>query len=422
MGQRVVLRVTILNTGTVVHRFTVSAVVSREAGQAVETFQATLVEPLRPGQRRAVEWTYAVGEPGDVHIQYLLRRGGPAEGYTLLDTSPSSPQALILGRPLPMPTTTVTLVVAPPAKPSPTPTPTQVTVSAPTATLTAVPTATLTALPTATPTTPIPSQGTDASISGFSPSNVVSVDVGGNVVLSATVANTGVVARQFLVGATVMDSEGTSVGDYSTVLGAPLEPGDQTEVAWDHQVSSSGDYSVQFSVWEGTPPTEQTLLDREPASPQTLIVASFAPMPSPTPHLTPTVVPAPAVSPSPTATPTELGAQFVSHSPSTLQFGQISQSVLLSATIQNTRNIAWRFVVRARVTQADGTLVAEYVRSLSSALEPGQDTTLSWTHLPQGPGDFFLQFAVAKDSSFSGTSLMDSAPGTPELLIKVQSF
>ena len=54
-----------------------------------------------------------------------------------------------------------------------------------------------------------------------------------------------------------MDSEGTSVGDYSTVLGAPLEPGDQTEVAWDHQVSSSGDYSVQFSVWEGTPPTEQ---------------------------------------------------------------------------------------------------------------------------------------------------------------------
>ncbi len=68
------------------------------------------------------------------------------------------------------------------------------------------------------------------------------------------------------------------------------------------------------------------------------------------------------------------------------------------------------------------TLVAEYVRSLSSALEPGQDTTLSWTHLPQGPGDFFLQFAVAKDSSFSGTSLMDSAPGTPELLIKVQSF
>ena len=62
------------------------------------------------------------------------------------------------------------------------------------------------------------------------------------------------------------------------------------------------------------------------------------------------------------------------------------------------------------------------LRSLSSALEPGQDTTLSWTHLPQGPGDFFLQFAVAKDSSFSGTSLMDSAPGTPELLIKVQSF
>ena len=403
MRQRVVLRVTVLNTGNVAHRFIISAVVSLEAGQTLETFRATLSEPLMPGEQRAVEWAYTVGEPGDILIQYLLRSGGPAEGGTLLDTAPSPPQKLIFGRPFPTPAATVAPVATPPANPTPTPRPTQVTVLVPTA-------------------TPTPSQGIDAAIVGFNPSNVVNVEVGQSVMLSATVANTGVVARQFLVGATVTNSAGTTVGDYSTLLGVSLEPGEQTEATWDHQVGCSGDFSVQFSVWEGTPATAQTLLDKEPASPQVLIVASLASTPSPTPQATPTVVPTPAASPTPKATPTDVGAQIVSHSPSTPQFVQVGQSVFLSATIQNTRNIPWQFVVRARVTQSDGTLVAEYVRTLSSTLQPGQETTVGWTHLPQGPGDFFLQFTVAKDSSFSGSSLMDSEPSTPELLIKVQSF
>ena len=411
MGQGVVLRVTVQNTGNLAHRFIVSAVVSREADQTVETFQATWAEPFMPGERRAVEWTYTVTESGDTLIQYLLQKGDSAEDATLLHKAPSPPQNLIFGRPLATPTATVAPGAAAPVQPSATPRPTQVTASPPTAMPTGVPTA-----------TPTSSQGTDAAIVGFSPSNVVNVVVSQSVMLSATVANTGIVARQFLVGATVMNSAGTSVSDYSTVLGVSLKPGEQAEVTWDHQVGSPGDYSVQFSVWAGTPATEQTLLDQEPASPQILIVASVAPTPSPTPPATPTVVVTPAASPTPTPTPTDLGAQIVSHSPSSPRFVQVGQSVFLSATIQNTRNIPWQFVVRARVTQSDGTLVAEYVRTLSSDLQPGQQTTVGWTHLPQGPGDFFLQFAVAQDSSFSGTSLMDSVPGTPQLLIKVQSF
>ena len=119
VGLRVVLRLTVLNTGNVAHRFTTSVIVSQEAGPTVETLQAALAEPLIPGEQRSVEWTYTVGEPGDLLVQYLLRGGDSAEGGTLLDKAPSPPQNLIFGRPLPTPTATVAPVATPPATPTP---------------------------------------------------------------------------------------------------------------------------------------------------------------------------------------------------------------------------------------------------------------------------------------------------------------
>ena len=206
------------------------------------------------------------------------------------------------------------------------------------------------------------------------------------------------------------------------LLGVSLQPGEQTVVMWDHAVSSPGDYRVQFSVWESAPATAQNLLDQEPTAPQVLIAAAFAPTPSPTPQATPSAVPTPVSSPTPIATPTEPGAEIVSHGPSTVQFVQVGQSVFLSATIRNTRSVPWQFIVRARVTRSDGTVVTDYVQTLATALQPGQETTVGWTHVPQGVGDLFLQFSVGKDPSFSGPNLLDAEPSPPALRIKVQSF
>ena len=314
VGQSVALSVTVLNTGTEAHRFTVTAILLHGTDGPVATLQSAMAESLMPGRRRTVQWSYTVDRPGDFFVHYLLLNG---EG-TLLDQAPATPQKLVVGRALPTPTATATPVASSSGQPPPTPKPTQVAAAAPTPTPTLVPIA-----------------AADTAIVGFSPASVTNVEVGQSLTVSVTVSNTGQVARQFAVGATVLNSGGTAVGDYMTTLGVSLQPGEQTVVMWDHAVSSPGDYRVQFSVWESAPATAQNLLDQEPTAPQVLIAAAFAPTPSPTPQATPSAVPTPVSSPTPIATPTEPGAEIVSHGPSTVQFVQVGQSVFLSATDWN---------------------------------------------------------------------------------------
>ena len=198
VGQSVALSVTILNTGTEAHRFTVTAILLHGTDGPVATLQSAMAESLMPGRRRTVQWSYTVDRPGDFFVHYLLLNG---EG-TLLDQAPATPQKLVVGRALPTPTATATPVASSSGQPPPTPKPTQVAAAAPTPTPTLVPIA-----------------AADAEIVGFSPASVTNVEVGQSLTVSVTVSNTGQVARQFAVGATVLNSGGTAVGDYMTTLG-----------------------------------------------------------------------------------------------------------------------------------------------------------------------------------------------------------
>jgi hypothetical protein len=105
------------------------------------------------------------------------------------------------------------------------------------------------------------------------PNNPVRVQVGGSTSLSVRFTNTGNTAWRFIVGASVWDSKGRVVGDYSTTLSAPLQLGQQTSVSWSHLVREAGDYWVQFGVWKAAPFVGENLLEKRPTPAQRLINA-----------------------------------------------------------------------------------------------------------------------------------------------------
>lgn len=129
-----------------------------------------------------------------------------------------------------------------------------------------------TSIPTPTKTVP---QSISARIDDFTPKDPnkpVSVPVGGSVTLSVKFTNTGNTAWRFIVGASVWDSKGKVVGDYSTTLSAPLQLGQQTSVSWSHPIREAGDYWVQFGVWKAAPFVGENLLEKKPAPAQKLIM------------------------------------------------------------------------------------------------------------------------------------------------------
>jgi hypothetical protein len=129
-----------------------------------------------------------------------------------------------------------------------------------------------------TPTPPPPKtvpQSISARIDDYAPrdpNNPVRVQVGGSTPLSVSFTNTGNTAWRFIVGASVWDSKGKVVGDYSTTLSAPLQLDQQTSVSWSHPVREAGDYWVQCGVWKATPFVGENLLEKKPAPAQKLIV------------------------------------------------------------------------------------------------------------------------------------------------------
>ncbi len=110
-----------------------------------------------------------------------------------------------------------------------------------------------------------------ASINSYSPSSLVEVTVGDPTGISVTFTNTGDTAWNFIAGATVWDSGGSQVANYSKTLSSALQPGQQTTVNWAHSVSQAGDYWLQFGVWKATPYTAENLLDKKPSPSQNLI-------------------------------------------------------------------------------------------------------------------------------------------------------
>jgi hypothetical protein len=105
------------------------------------------------------------------------------------------------------------------------------------------------------------------------PNNPVRVQVGGSTPLSVRFTNTGNTAWKFIAGASVWDSKGRVVGDYSITLSALLQPGQQTGMSWSHPVREAGDYWVQFGVWKTAPFVGENLLEKKPTPAQRLINA-----------------------------------------------------------------------------------------------------------------------------------------------------
>jgi len=129
-------------------------------------------------------------------------------------------------------------------------------------------------------TTPAPAaspqviSGRIDSYSPGDPNNPVRVKVGGSVPLTIRFTNTGNTAWRFIVGASVWDSKGNIVGNYSTTLSSPFQPGQQSSVSWSHQIRNPGEYWVQFGLWKATPFVKENLLDKKPSPAQRLINGS----------------------------------------------------------------------------------------------------------------------------------------------------
>jgi len=118
-------------------------------------------------------------------------------------------------------------------------------------------------------------QVVSARIDGYSPTdpnNPIRVQIGGSTALSVRFTNTGNTAWRFIAGASVWDSAGRIVGDYSSTLSAPLQPGQQTTVSFNHIVQNAGEFWVQFGVWKATPFVRENLLDKKPSPTQRLII------------------------------------------------------------------------------------------------------------------------------------------------------
>ena len=96
------------------------------------------------------------------------------------------------------------------------------------------------------------------------------------------------------------------------------------------------------------------------------------------------------------------------------------QSLLLTASVRNTRTRPWRFVVRARVSDSTGETVADYITTLSTPLEPSAETFVSWVHVVRTPGDYLIEFSTWKDPSFAAGGVLDRKPSPPEVLIAGQ--
>ena len=117
-----------------------------------------------------------------------------------------------------------------------------------------------------------PAASVSAIINGYSPSSTVQVTVGSSTPISVTFTNTGNTEWSFNAGATVWDSNGNQVANYSKTLSTPLQSGQQTTVSWTHPVNQAGDYWLQFGVWKATPYVSENLLDKKPSLSQKSIV------------------------------------------------------------------------------------------------------------------------------------------------------
>lgn len=235
-----------------------------------------------------------------------------------------------------------------------------------------------------------PISSVSARIDSYSPSSSVDVTVGSSITISVTFTNSGNTAWSFIAGATVWDSNGNQVADYSQTLSAPLQPTQHITVSWTHPVNQAGDYWLQFGVWKATPFTAENLLDKEPSPSQKLIIGHE---------------------------PSNIDASISSYSPSNAVDVTVGEYVTISVTFTNTGNTPWKFIAGASIWGSNGNIVADYETALSTDLQPEQQKTVSWTHLVNQPGDYWLQFGIWKASPYVSENLLDKKPSPSQKLI-----
>ncbi len=235
-----------------------------------------------------------------------------------------------------------------------------------------------------------PVSSVSARIDSYSPSSPVDVTVGSSTTISVTFTNTGNTAWSFVAGATVWDSNGNQVANYSQTLSAPLQPQQHITVSWTHPVNQGGDYWLQFGVWKATPFTAENLLDKEPSPSQKLIIGQE---------------------------PSSIDARIDSYSPSSTVDVTVGEPVTISVTFTNTGNTPWRFIAGASVWDANGNIVADYERTLSTELQPGQQKTVTWSHGVNQAGDYWLQFGIWKAKPYISENLLDKKPSPSQRLI-----
>ena len=230
----------------------------------------------------------------------------------------------------------------------------------------------------------------NAEITSYSPSSTVRDTVPFSVTLTVTFRNTGNTACNFIAGATVWDANGNVVANYEKTLSTALQPAQQTTISWNHTVNTAGDYYLQFGVWKAKPYISENLLDKEPSPYQKLIVGQE---------------------------PSVIDAEITSYSPSSTVRDTVPFSVTLTVTFRNTGNTACNFIAGATVWDANGNVVANYEKTLSTALQPAQQTTISWNHTVNTAGDYYLQFGVWKAKPYISENLLDKEPSPYQKLI-----
>ncbi|MBM3210768.1 DUF1566 domain-containing protein [Candidatus Poribacteria bacterium] len=108
---------------------------------------------------------------------------------------------------------------------------------------------------------------------------------------------------------------------------------------------------------------------------------------------------------------------YFPNNPNSPAIVQMGQSTEISVTFTNTGNTAWQFIAGASVWDSKGSKVADYEKTLDNALQPGAQTTVSWNHIVNKAGDYWLQFAVWKAKPYITENLLDRKPVPSQRLI-----
>ncbi|MBD3183666.1 hypothetical protein GF312_15350 [Candidatus Poribacteria bacterium] len=112
-----------------------------------------------------------------------------------------------------------------------------------------------------------------------------------------------------------------------------------------------------------------------------------------------------------------VSASIDSYAPLEVVSVKIGSSVNIGMTFTNTGNIPWRFIAGASIFDSTGKAISNYEKTLDYQLQPGQQANVSWNHVVNKEGEYWLQFGVWKDKPYISENLLVAVPKPSSLLI-----